>query len=264
MRHFESVGLHNLWTTAAIFGIASIAIAVSRPASIRGLLTNPWMWALALVSGATNTAFNWGVTTGEVIRVVLLFYLMPVWAAGLARLMLGEPLTRSVLGRAALALTGATIVLWEPASGLPLPSSSGDWLGLAGGMGFAMVNVILRRQAAVPATDRAMAMASGGLLVPSVIALVLVTLGPLRPPPAPELVWVAPLFAFAAVMLVANLALQYGAARLPSRVTSIVLLIEVPVAAASAALLAGEILSLQVLVGGALIVLASLLAARSR
>lgn len=264
LRHFESVGLHSLWTTSAIFGIASVVIAASRPASISGLLKNPWMWALALVSGTTNTAFNWGVTIGEVIRVVLLFYLMPVWAAGLARLLLGEPLNRAVLGRVALALTGAAVVLWKPELGLPLPASAGDWLGLAGGAGFAMVNVILRKQAATPATDRALAMAAGGLIVPLLIAPAMVALGQLAPPPAATLSWVVPLAVFAAVMLVANLMLQYGAARLPSRITSIVLLIEVPVAAASAALFADEVLSAQVLLGGALIVMASLLAARAR
>lgn len=264
MRHFESIGLHSLWTTAAIFGIASIFVATSRPASIRGVLKNPWMWGLALVSGMTNTAFNWGVTISEVVRVVLLFYLMPVWAAGLAKLLLGEPLSRPVLGRALLALAGAAVVLWEPGLGLPLPSSAGDWLGLAGGLGFAMVNVILRRQAATPATDRALAMTIGGFIVPMVIAPAMMTLGQLSPPPTLAYGWIAPLVIFAGVMLMANLTLQYGAARLPSRVTSIVLLVEVPVAAASAALLAGESLGLKVLLGGSLIMLASLLAARAR
>jgi drug/metabolite transporter (DMT)-like permease len=264
MRYFESVGLHSLWTTAAMFGLASLTIAAVRPGSIQGVLSNPWMWALALVSGGTNTAFNWGVTVGEVIRVVLLFYLMPVWAAGLARLLLAEPLTPAALGRIGLALTGAAVVLWEPGVGAPFPVSLGDWLGLAGGAGFALVNVILRRKATVPATDRALAMAVGGVIVPLALIALLSGLGRLEGPPQWESSWTLPLLAFAAVMLVANLMLQFGAARLPSRITSIVLLIEVPVAAASAALLAGERLSAQVLVGGALILLASLLAARGK
>jgi drug/metabolite transporter (DMT)-like permease len=92
----------------------------------------------------------------------------------------------------------------------------------------------------------------------------MVAIGRLDPPPAVALSWLLPLAIFAAVMLVANLTLQYGAARLPSRITSIVLLIEVPVAAVSAALFADEVLSAQVLLGGGLIVLASLLAARAR
>jgi drug/metabolite transporter (DMT)-like permease len=264
MRHFESLGLHSLWTTASIFGLATLAIVAWQPSSLRAMLLNPSMWALAIVSGATNTAFNWGVTIGEVVRVVLLFYLMPVWAALLARWLLGEALSTGVLGRAALALAGAAVVLWEPGLGVPAPQSLGDWLGLAGGMGFAMVNVVLRRQAQTPASQRALAMAAGGVIVPLAIAPALLAAGLLGLPPPAEPAWLGQLVAFAAFMLVANLLLQYGAARLPSRVTSIVLLSEVVVAAVSAALLAGEALGTQVLIGGGLIMGASLLAARDR
>lgn len=262
MRHFESLGLHSLWTTAAIFGLATIAIIASRPSSLRALLANPSLWLLGLVAGTTNSAFNWGVTIGEVVRVVLLFYLMPVWAALFARWLLGEALTAGVIGRAALALAGAGVVLWEPGLGVPSPKGFGDWLGLMGGVGFAMVNILLRRQARTPAAERALAMSAGGLIVPLAIAPGLAAAGVLAPPAWLEPVALIQLLAFAAFMLVANLWLQYGAARLPSRVTSIVLLSEVVVAAVSATLLAGETLGPQLLVGGALIVLASLLAAR--
>ena len=62
------------------------------------------------------------MSIGDVVRVVLLFYLMPLWAVLLARLLLGE-LTLPLLHRAtllawlrvALALcwrSGAGIVLW--------------------------------------------------------------------------------------------------------------------------------------------------------
>lgn len=264
MRYFESVGLHSLWTTSAIFGLACVVIAATRPASIRGVLRAPWLWGLALVSGVTNSAFNWGVTVGEVVRVVLLFYLMPVWAALLARWLLGEPLTPGVVIRAGLALIGAGVVLWDPAVGLPLPASLGDGLGIVGGMGFALVNIILRRQAGTPATDRALAMSVGGLIIPLLLTPVLLSADLIGLPPPLAAHWVQALIGFALVMLVANLMLQYGAARLPSRVTSIVLLSEVLVAALSAAWFAGEALGPQVLAGGSLILLASLLAARAR
>jgi drug/metabolite transporter (DMT)-like permease len=107
-------------------------------------------------------------------------------------------------------------------------------------------------------------MAAGGVIVPLAIAPALLAAGLLGLPPPAEPAWLGQLVAFAAFMLVANLLLQYGAARLPSRVTSIVLLSEVVVAAVSAALLAGEALGTQVLIGGGLIMGASLLAARDR
>jgi threonine/homoserine efflux transporter RhtA len=54
-----------------------------------------------------------------------------------------------------------------------------------------------------------------------------------------------------------NIALQYGAARLPANTTSLIMLTEVAVAAVSGALIAGELLSWRVLVGGTLIVIAA-------
>jgi drug/metabolite transporter (DMT)-like permease len=161
-------------------------------------------------------------------------------------------------------LLGAGVVLWDPAVGLPVPASLGDWLGVAGGMGFAMVNVILRRQAGTPATDRALAMSVGGLVIPLLLTPVLLSVDLISMPPPLAADWVQALIGFALVMLVANLMLQYGASRLPSRVTSIVLLSEVLVAALSAAWFAGEALEPRVLAGGSLIMLASLLAARAR
>jgi drug/metabolite transporter (DMT)-like permease len=61
--------------------------------------------------------------------------------------------------------------------------------------------------------------------------------------------------------LAGNLALQFGAARLPAYLTAVVMLTEVLFAALSSALLGATAWSLQLGVGGALIVVAALLAA---
>lgn len=118
-----------------------------------------------LGGGATNSAFNWAVASGDVVRVVLLFYLMPLWAAVLARWLLQEALTAWVWGRVALAMGGALVILW-PASGtteiaLPWPSSLADGLGLAGGFFFALNNVLLRREAESSGASRALSMFFG-------------------------------------------------------------------------------------------------------
>ena len=122
-------------------------------------------------SGCTNAAFNWGVTTGDVVRVVLLFYLMPLWTLLLARLLLREPLHAGVLARAALALGGALVMLWPAEGGWPVPSQPADWLGLIGGVSFALNNVMLRREAHRHADARALAMFSGGALIGGAAAL---------------------------------------------------------------------------------------------
>ena len=60
----------------------------------------------------------------------------------------------------------------------------------------------------------------------------------------------------------ANLALQYGAARVPVHISSVVMLTEIVFASGSAVWLAGEVLTPAIWMGGGLILLAALLAAR--
>ena len=164
-RHLEKQGLHPLWATALIYLLAVGFISLWRPASWRHLLRAPTLWVLVLASGTTNAAFNWAVTIGDVVRVVLLFYLMPLWAVLLARLLLRERLTPLAAARVALALAGAAIVLWPTGGGLPVPHNLAEALGVFGGFAFALNNVMLRHQAHQPEMARALAMFLGGTVV---------------------------------------------------------------------------------------------------
>ena len=111
-RQLEAAGLHPLWATVMIYALSATLIATLRPQAVGQVLRTPALWVLVLASGTTNAAFNWAVTIGDVVRVVLLFYLMPLWAVLLARWLLHEPLTRRAGLRVLLALAGAAIVLW--------------------------------------------------------------------------------------------------------------------------------------------------------
>lgn len=259
-RQLNGLGLHSLWATGFAFTAAVFVISLVRRGAWAGLLGRPTLIWLILATGVTNAAFNWGVMIGEVVRVVLLFYLMPVWAALLARWLLDEPITPVTALRIALALAGAWIVLDGPRLGLPRPSGLADWLGLIGGMGFAAVNVLVRRNAAVPDGTRALAMFIGGASVALALAALLTLGGRIAAPPPPAPIWLAGLAALAIVLLLGNLALQYGAARLPSSVTAVVMLSEVIFAALSSSWLADEPLSGQTMAGGGLIMIAAMLA----
>ncbi|ODU10568.1 MAG: hypothetical protein ABS84_04240 [Rubrivivax sp. SCN 71-131] len=259
LRQLQGVGLHPLWSTALIFALATLLIALRHGAAFGELRRTPGLWVVLLASGATNACFNWAVASGDVVRVVLLFYLMPLWAVLLARLLLGERAGRVALLRVALALAGAAIVLWPAeGAGLPLPRTRAEALGLLGGATFALNNVMLRRQAASGAAARALAMFLGGMTV----ALLLALAGSAPWPPALAPGWVAGIAALSLAFLVGNLALQYGATRLPANVTAVVMITEVLFAAVSAFLLGASAASPALLAGGALIVLAALLAAR--
>ena len=262
-RWLQAHGVHPLRATAIVLSLGAIAIVAARPAALRQFATAPALWLLFAAAGVTNAAFNWGVTIGDVVRVVLLFYLMPIWAVLLARAVLGEALSAAALGRVALALGGAAIVLWPEGGGWPLPRSLADWLGVLGGFSFAFNNVLLRREADRPEEGRALAMFAGGAMVSSALAGLLPEAGPTGVPPLPALAagWVAMLVALATAFLAGNLALQYGAARLPAQRTAVVMLVEVLFAAASSVALGAGTLTPSLALGGALIVASAVLAA---
>jgi drug/metabolite transporter (DMT)-like permease len=262
LRQLESVGLHPLWATVMIYTLAVALIALLRPAAITHLAKTPVLWVLVLAAGTTNATFNWAVTIGDVVRVVLLFYLMPLWAVLLARLLLNERLTPLALARVAMALAGAAVVLWPADGGLPVPQGLPDWLGLLGGFSFALNNVMLRREAHQPEAARALAMFFGGASVAGVLAVVLSAQGTVPLPPAPDWGWMAGALALAVVFLAGNLALQYGASRLPANVTAVVMLTEVLFASVSAVLLGAGTLTPTLAIGGGLILGAALLSAR--
>src|SRR5690606_34357701 len=260
IRWLDAHGLHVLWATAAMYLVPTVGLFLIGRRAVAPWPGRRTFWLLVAAAGLTNVAFNWGVLVGEVVRVVLLFYLMPVWAIAFARILLGERPDRGTFLRTLLALSGAMTVLWRPDIGLPLPRSAGDWLGLAGGMFFALNNVTLRRLAAAPAAARSLGIFAGGLLLPAAFALAFTGAGLVSPPPAPEAGWMLAVAAFATALVLGNLGLQFGASRLPAEVTAVVLLGEVLVAAVSAVLIGGETIEPRTLAGGVLIMSAALAA----
>ena len=127
-------GLHPLWATALVY-LVSLALLLALRAAVPGAASRdqPQLWLLMAAAGMTNVGFNWAVTVGDVVRVVLLFYLMPAWtrAAGLA-----------AAGREADAAARCCAWCWPwpawrraarpPAPPGRCPRALADWLALAG------------------------------------------------------------------------------------------------------------------------------------
>lgn len=262
-RALQAQGLHPLWSTALIYLLSLVALALARPRAWQGLVKHPALWWLMLAAGLTNVGFNWAVTVGDVVRVVLLFYLMPAWVVLLAWLLLGERPTRGSLVRLGLALTGVVIVLKTPDVAWPVPESLADGLALMGGLAFALTNVLLRKLNHTPGESRMLAMFGGGALMAVGAAVLGMRLGVVTPAPQVLGDWAGLALLVSVAFLAGNLALQYGAAHLSASTTSLIMLSEVVFASASSVMLGAGELSLRTLIGGGLILLASLLAVLS-
>ena len=143
MRMLAALGLSGTAASATTSAAACLFVLVLRRHAIRSI---SWHWllvALALAAGVTNIGFVWGAIHGQVMRVLLLFYLTPAWTALFAHFILHERLTKPGVALAALSLAGAMTMLWSPELGVPLPANLAEWAGLMGGMGFAMSNVLI-------------------------------------------------------------------------------------------------------------------------
>lgn len=259
LREMQALGLHPLWSSGLIFGLALVVLSFWKPTAWPQLLHTPALWTLMIAAGLTNVGFNWAVATGDVVRVVLLFYVMPAWSIPIAWWVLGERPTRGALWRLALALVGVALVLKTPETPWPWPESASDYLALMGGASFAWTNALLRRHHDTPSGARMIAMFAGGTALSIGLALVWVGLGQTQMPP--DLSWWPYALGLGLTFLASNLALQYGAARLSAHTTALVMLSEVVFAALSSVALGVSELSARTLIGGGLIVLAAALSA---
>lgn len=262
-RTLQALGVHPLWTTSLMYLLATLALLAVAPGALRkGWHSRDW-WVLLLASGLTNVCFNWAVAVGDVVRVVLLFYLMPAWVVVLAWPLLGERPNAGSLTRMALAMTGVGVVLKVEGQPWPWPQSLADGLALAGGFCFALTNIQLRRLRDTPTTASMLAMFVGGSALALLAALGGAVQGHIPVLPTLTWNWILGVLAMSGFFLVGNMGLQYGAARLPATTTSIVMLAEVVFASGSSVALGAGVVTAQVLAGAALILLASMLAARS-
>ncbi|MBH2019407.1 MAG: DMT family transporter [Burkholderiales bacterium] len=259
-RQLQGHGLHPLWATALMYLLIVAGLLVVQFKAWRGFAAHPQLWLLGFAAGLTNVGFNWAVTVGDVVRVVLLFYLMPAWSVLVAWLLLGEKPSAASLFRLLLAMAGVLIVLKAPGSAWPVPQGAADWLAIAGGFSFAITNCLLRKFADAPGNTCMLAMFGGSGLMATLAALLGMSLQ-VVPGPALQAAGIPVLLGLSLAFMASNAALQYGAARLAAGTTAIVMLTEILFASGSSAALGAAELTPRILAGGSLIVLAAVLAA---
>ena len=213
---------------------------------------------IAVLGGWATTALVTSLAEGSVVRVMLLFYLAPVWTILTARIFLGEAFTRLRLIALALALAGLAVTLGGPEI-FSTPLSMVDMLALSSGLAFAFNNVAIRAGHGLPDTVRAVAINAGCALISlgfmywgekSMLTLDAFQIGILS---ALGLLWILP----------GTLATFYGVARLDAGKTAILLLAELVIGVFSAVLIGGEHFSAQEMAGGILILMAAVIEARS-
>src|SRR5690554_787598 len=250
MRLFEQAGMSVVWVTLIMYSTAAVA-------SLPLYINQRYCWKpipadllwLALAAGMTNLAFLVALNEGQVMRVMLLFYLSPLWSVILGRWWLAETLSTGAIGLFAVAMCGTVLMLWRPEVGFPWPHGMADWLALFASLCFAVNNVLSRKLAIVPMAVKTTVICWGVVAVSIVVLL-------LQQSSVPEVtwsVWLSAVLIGGGMIIAMTVAVLYGLARIPVYLAAVIMLFELIVAAISAALLTTEVMSVQEWLGGALI-----------
>ena len=217
-------------------------------------------WLLAFVAGYTNISYVLAVIDGEVVRVMLLFYLSPVWTISLAHFMLNEDTQKRHYIAVFISLIGAFIMFWEPGYLIHLDSKN-DWLALSSGLGFAMTNVMTRKHEHMTVNQKALAIWLGVIVVAMICIMfdknAMPTLDFFRPVDAAIMMLIA-LSLFLSTLLV-----QFGVTQIKAVEASSFFLFEIVVAAISSYFLVGESIALKEWLGGILIIAGVILSAKN-
>ena len=261
LRRLDAHGMGGLWAS-----LVSYAGAL--------LLGSGWLWRsradwresgmllalMALGVGWCNVAFVLAVLDGTVVRVLLLFYLSPLWAVILGWLLLGEHPGYQGLVVFVLAIAGAATMLWDPAIGLPWPRGDADWLAVSSGFAFAFANVMVRTMRAVSLQSKSAANWLGVVLVAG--AWILAASEPV--PVVSYSVWAGAVLLGWFGFLIMTVTVIYGVTHMPLYRSAVILLFELVVGAVSALLLTDEQVLPREWLGGALILTAAYLTAHAQ
>ena len=265
-RGLGEYGISAEWSSSLTYGAALALWFVFCSGQIKTLRPSAALALIGAVAGCANVGLTSALIHGEIMRVLLLFYLAPVWTVLFARPLLGERLSAAGLAIVALALAGAIVMLWQPAAGLPLPATKAECLGLAAGVAFALSNVLARKASGHSGGEKTFWVLTGSCAIG--FAAALAGAGPLLPPQelatSQVYVWmpVTLIALIGIVLLFGNLVVQFGLSHTPANRAIVIYLFELVVAAFASWLLAGEVMSPQEWMGGAMIIVASLVSAR--
>lgn len=257
LKYFQAVGIEGVWLLLVTQGL--LAFTFLRTSFKPQFFKSHWkpLLAITFFGGGAILFFTLALMYGEIIRVMVLFYLLPVWGVFGGRIFLGERIDLIRWTGVGAAVVGAFLIL----GGFDVFGSPPTWLdalALLSGLFFAANNIMFRAVEAVPVNTKLWLMFVGCTLM----AGALIVFGVQHEPPqASQFNWLL-LAGYALTwLLLANLGSQWAVTQLEAGRSSIIIIMELVAAVVSALLIAGESLSPMEWVGCVLVVIAALLEA---
>jgi len=256
LRLLEKGGLSGPWQMVVSYSAAFLTLALISWPGLQGMSRYKGrLLLMAFAAGWTNLGFVLAMLEGTVARVLILFYLSPLWTVLLGHFFLREPLTRLTVVTLFMGLAGALLMLWQP--GVSFGAIGwGDVIALTAGFAFAVTNVLTRALAQLGTRQKTLVSWAGVVLLSLIVLL-------FQGQPLPQVsreAWLGSIALGVLGFLSATLAVIYGVSRMPVQRSAVILLVEILIGALSAWWLAGESLSLREWLGGGMIMLAGVIA----
>ena len=269
LKQFSAQGLSGPLLAMLTYGFAGLLGIAVLVAQRKALRTHLLMWLLiALIGGWGNTAFVSAMVLGDVVRVMLLFYLAPVWSVLGGRLILGERVSPRRATAVGLSLAGAFLVVGGMAA-FYTPPGAADVLAITAGLAFSGNNILARKAQGIPTAAKSVAVLLGcGFTSWVMLAVLGGTSGAAGAggdvhsvsPFTPALLLALAAFSLLWMGLV-TYTWQWSVTRLEAGRSGVIAIAELVVAVISATLLSGQMPSSTECIGGALIALAAVLEA---
>lgn len=260
LRQIAEAGVSGVWASLLVYG-APLIVMLPLVVLGRGRLGHFGLAALwvGATAGICNTFYAIGVVYGAVGKVVLLFYLNPIWSAILEWLVLKTPISRLRLVTIILGLIGMAVLVGNE-GGVPLPHGLAEWFGVLASVFWAFSLIGMARSGSAGVIPKTFFQFLFGLLTSGAIVLLQWFPGQLVPP-ASALMAASP-WALGAVLLwiIPGMALSFWAVgrTSPTR-AAILFMFEAVVGVSSAALLTDEPFGWREIIGGLMILSAGLL-----
>jgi drug/metabolite transporter (DMT)-like permease len=195
----------------------------------------------------------------DVVRVLILFYLTPIWGFILARIVLGDLITPIRMASILLGI-GGMLTIFGIDTGIPLPDNVGDWIALAAGVLWAVASLMMLMGKQSP-VDYALWFFLWNGIAAIVVTLVFFSSSDAVLPEADLFVGVLPWMVPLALLMIipAGFAVIFGPTQLNPGIAGILFMVEIGVGTLTASIMTNEPFGWREMIGVLMITLAALI-----
>jgi len=257
LRYIDNNNNGSIWLIFISFLLLSLFLIIPLLKSIKNLILNKnkFFFFGCFFASLGIAFYSESLLRGDIARVVVLFYLCPIWGTLFARIFLGDKLTINRLIAIIIGLLGLEIIVGIE-RGIIIPTSVVDWIALLAGMSWALGMTCFHLAKSTSAFEKT---ALTSFLIPFIFLLIcLIPGGRTFELPSISLnnnliyIWV---IFFAIAWLLPSILLTYFSVEIldPGRI-NILLAFEVVVGFLSATLLTNEIIGTREILGAVFVV----------